>query len=79
MLKMKEIHPHKTETYRIGFDDHCLVISSGSRKESPKVYLSKSMCQWIVANQEELFKNESVGSDYEEDWSKDELEPGKEK
>lgn len=46
-IKMRIIHPHKTETYRVGYDDSCLVLSSGGNKYNRKVWISKSMCHWI--------------------------------
>lgn len=49
-MKMRTIHPHKTETYQVAIDDGCLVVRSGSNPKSPKVYLSKSMCKWIGEN-----------------------------
>ena len=46
-LQMKTINPHPNETYRICFDDGCLVISSGTNLDAPKVWLSKSMLLYI--------------------------------
>ena len=52
MIIMKTINPDdkKTETYKYAKDDGCLVISSGKKKDAPKVWLSKSMCDWISKN-----------------------------
>jgi len=49
-MKMKEINPHETETYRYSVDDRCLVVSSGSKATAPKIWLSESMCRWISEN-----------------------------
>lgn len=47
-MKTRIIHPHKTESYRVGYDDHCLVVSEGSNnKNDKKVYLSRSMIEWL--------------------------------
>ncbi len=47
-MKMKKVNPHPNETYQVGIDDGCLVVSSGSNPASPKVHLSKSMLEWIA-------------------------------
>jgi hypothetical protein len=54
MIKMKVIHPHKDESYRVGYDDHCLVVSSGEKREAPKVWISKSMAKWIAEHIEDI-------------------------
>lgn len=41
------VHPHRDESYRVGADDHCLVVSSGEKEESPQVHLSENMIDWI--------------------------------
>jgi len=51
MIKTKIIHPIPTETYRIGYDDGCVVVSSGSNSKNDKfIYLSKSMIEWLYKN-----------------------------
>ena len=50
--------PNNFETYMVGVDDKCLVISSG-KKNSPKIWLSKMMCEWIgLHGLEEINKKE---------------------
>lgn len=46
-IQMKEIHLHKTETYQIGYDDHCVVIARGASSIAPKIWLSKSMLAFL--------------------------------
>ena len=56
MMKTKIVHPDimKHETYRVGFDDHCYVVSSGSdTKNERKVYLSVPMINWLYKQVEE--------------------------
>jgi len=48
MIRMRKIHPHRDETYRYGFDDGDLVVSSGGESKAPKVWLSESMVRWIA-------------------------------
>ena len=48
MTKTKIIHPHPNETYRVGYDDGCVIVSSGSEaKNDKRIYLSKSMVEWL--------------------------------
>lgn len=42
------------QTYRVGFDDGCIVISSGSEKTDKQVWLSKEMIYWLDKNYEGL-------------------------
>lgn len=53
-LNMKIINPHPDETYQVTSDDHCAVVSSGSEKDSPKVWLSKHMIKWLNDNSKKL-------------------------
>lgn len=71
-VEMQVIHPHKDETYRIGFDDKCLVVSSGSEEDSPKVWISESMLDWIAINKLTIFKEQKVfGIEFRDpDWWK---------
>ena len=58
-IEMTEVKPHPTETYCVGLDDHCMVVSSGANPEptrptpgrkpspTPKVWLSRSMLRWL--------------------------------
>ena len=51
-IGMTEVKPHPTETYCVGLDDHCIVVSSGANpnpteKPSPRVWLSRSMLRWL--------------------------------
>ena len=45
-MKFKKIRPTFGEVYEIAFDDKCLVIKAGDNK----VWISKSMAQWIALN-----------------------------
>jgi len=46
-IEMTVVNPHPTETYRVGLDDHRVVVSSGDEPDAPKVWLSKSMLKWL--------------------------------
>ena len=46
-IEMVTVKPNETETYQVGYDDHCVVISSGSKPGAPKVWISKAMCRWL--------------------------------
>ena len=48
MIKMTEVNPKETETYKVALDDHSLVVGAGEAKT--KVWLSESMCKWISEN-----------------------------
>ena len=41
------VHPVPGETYRVGEDDQCFVVSSGDSERAPKVWLSLAMVQWL--------------------------------
>lgn len=56
VMEMKTIHPRPQETYRIAVDDSCLVVSSGSKPDAPKVWLSKAMVTWIILHGEQTMK-----------------------
>jgi hypothetical protein len=58
---MIEVHPHPHETYREEEDDHCLVVVSGTRENSPRVHISKSMAKWIGRNFSKIVKQEKKG------------------
>ena len=45
-MRYKKIHPHKNETYRIAYDDGCLVVKVNNNP----VWISKSMANWIALN-----------------------------
>jgi len=51
---MRPIHPHPDETYKVGVYDHCFVVASGNNPKSPKVWVSRSMVQWLFKNLIEL-------------------------
>ncbi len=38
------------QTYRIGFDDNHIVVSSGSEKHDKQVWLSKELIRWLADN-----------------------------
>ena len=40
------------QTYRIGFDDNHIVVSSGSEKHDKQVWLSKELIRWLADNLE---------------------------
>lgn len=50
---MKEINPHPDEAYLVGVDDHDLVVQAKAPKAS-KVWISKSMIDWIAKNGKQL-------------------------
>ena len=53
MIETKIIHPHPNETYRVGYDDGCVIVSSGSEaKNDKRIYLSKSMVKWLYEEME---------------------------
>ena len=56
--EMRIINPKPDETYRVMEDDSCLVVSSGKEEDSPKVWISKSMANWIRDNFADKPENE---------------------
>ena len=46
-IELKVVHPVASETYRIGFDDGCIVVSAGEQEDAPKVWLSPSMVVYL--------------------------------
>jgi hypothetical protein len=53
-VSMRPIHLYPDETYKIGVDDHCFVVSSGNNPKAPKVWVSGSMVRWLFKNLIEL-------------------------
>ena len=49
MIKLIKINPHPTETYYVGEDDGCLVVTT-MEDGTNKVWLSPSMVKWINKN-----------------------------
>ncbi len=47
MSGMHTIHTEHGDTYRIGRDDHCLVVAEGSNG-TRKVHLSRDMLRWLA-------------------------------
>lgn len=47
-MNLTTVHPTEGETYNIGFDDHCLYVTSN--------HLSRSMCKWISENYIRIFE-----------------------
>jgi hypothetical protein len=45
------VHPVESETYRVGEDDGCIVVSSGESDRAPQVWLSRAMVSWLYARQ----------------------------
>jgi len=53
MLEQRLVQPNPDETYQVAVDDRCLVVSSGSKPDAPRVWLSRSMIRWIAENGEQ--------------------------
>ena len=57
MIDLKKINPHPDETYYIGVDDHCLVVTTKDKEPRNKVWLSKSMIKWLGEFGEKYIEN----------------------
>ena len=62
MIEMTEVNPHPTETYSVGVDDHCLVVSSGDA-DAPKVWLSGSMLKWLGSQGSDRLRQEYAAAE----------------
>jgi hypothetical protein len=49
MIELIKINPHPDETYYVGEDDGCLVVTT-REDGANKVWLSLSMVRWISKN-----------------------------
>lgn len=50
MNEMKIVHLEDGGAYQVRVDDGCLVVSSGTYADAPKVWLSAQMIKWISEN-----------------------------
>ena len=59
-IPLQHVRPRKDESYFVGVDDHCFVLSSthssssnrgvGYGAQAHKIWISKSMVKWLYRN-----------------------------